>query len=182
METLVLNYAWAPVQRVPWQQAISDVWTGRAEIIEAYADKFIRAVDEVFPMPSVIRFVTKRIRRKRRRFLRFNRKNVWLRDKGRCCYCNVKVSANEFTYDHVVPRTQGGKTTWENIVVACLPCNTKKGGRTPQQAGMGLLRKPHRPQTLAETSWVGMVFRPGMPSSWKDYLRSVTYWNSDLDE
>jgi 5-methylcytosine-specific restriction endonuclease McrA len=117
-----------------------------------------------------------------RKNIKFNRRNIWLRDKGRCLYCGNKVSQSNFTFDHVIPRSKGGLTHWDNIVVSCHPCNQKKDSRTPEQAGMKLLVKPARPKVLAGTYTPIFHWEDTMPSSWKDYLGSVQYWTSTLDE
>jgi 5-methylcytosine-specific restriction endonuclease McrA len=92
------------------------------------------------------------------------------------------VQRSEATYDHVVPRAHGGKTTWENIVIACVPCNQRKGGRTPTQAGMRLRTPPVRPKKLPELLSVTFTFQPGMPDSWRTWLRDIAYWNAELEE
>ena len=107
-------------------------------------------------------------------FPAFTRFNLFLRDKFSCQYCG---SQQHLTYDHVIPRRQGGKTTWENIATACAPCNMKKGGRTPKEAGMHLVR-PIRP-----TNWQlqqhGKAFPPNyLHETWRDWL----YWDIELEE
>ena len=82
------------------------------------------------------------------RGVRFSRENVYLRDQGRCQYCAESVTRSVATYDHVLPRAQGGRTIWENIVTACGACNAKKGPRTPLEAGMPLRKPPYRPREL----------------------------------
>ncbi len=180
METLVLNAAYQPINRVSWQEAFRLVFTGRAEIVETYADRVVRSARAAFPVPSIVRFV-RMVRSVFRRGIRFNRRNVYLRDKGRCQYCGDKVSLDGFSFEHVIPRAQGGKTSWENIVVACIPCNRRKGGRTPEQARMRLRSKPVRPRSLPGMG-SGLGWNDGMPHSWKTYLQSVGYWHAPLDE
>ena len=181
MDTLVLNIAYMPISRVSWKQAICWIVSGRAELVEGYEDRVIRSPSQAFPMPSVVRFLSKTVT-----FLtkgvRFSRNNVWLRDRGLCQYCGKEVCRSEFTYDHVLPRSQGGKTTWENIVVACHQCNQRKKNRTPKQARMKLQRAPFRPPFLPGLDSPVLSFREGMPPSWKDYLSSVTYWHGRLEE
>ena len=99
----------------------------------------------------------------------------------RCQYCCYVVPRPEATYDHVVPRAQGGKTTWENVVIACVPCNQKKGGRTPSQAGMRLASTPVKPKKLPESVRITLGWQPGMPSSWRSWLRDFSYWNGELE-
>lgn len=93
-----------------------------------------------------------------------------------CQYCGTKYPAEELTFDHVIPQVQGGQATWENIVTACLACNNKKGGRTPQEARMRLIRIPAKPRSMPlMTITVGIK---NAPLSWHDYL----YWNVELSD
>lgn len=128
-------------------------------------------------MPSVVRFL-KTIRRKHA--VKFSRHNVYARDRGRCQYCAMRVRRDEFTYEHVIPRAQGGRTSWENVVVACVRCNQKKAGRTPAQASMKLLSTPVRPKTLPAIPRA-MPFQDGMPESWRAWLRDSVYWDGELE-
>jgi len=180
MDTLVLNAAYMPINRVGWQKAITWLFTGRAEVVEEYEDREVRSQHFVWKVPSVIRFLGK-VRGLVRRGAKFNRHNVYLRDKGCCQYCGNKVSKSDFTYDHVVPRSQGGKTVWTNVVIACLRCNQKKANRTPKQAKMTLRTKPVRPKTLPGMAASGIAWNEDMPETWRDYLGSVSYWTSKLD-
>ena len=84
-----------------------------------------------------------------RQDVKFNRRNIFARDCNRCQYCGKKFPTTELSLDHVIPKSQGGKSTWENIVCCCIKCNVKKGGRTPEQASMHLITKPVKPQALA---------------------------------
>jgi 5-methylcytosine-specific restriction endonuclease McrA len=92
------------------------------------------------------------------------------------------VTRAEGTFDHVVPRRLGGTTCWENIVMACVPCNQKKGGRTPEQARMKLATRPVKPARLPDALRLTLSFQKGMPVSWKTWLRDLTYWHGSLDE
>lgn len=180
MDVLVLNHAWQPLRRVSWQTAFGWVFTGRAEVIESYADRQISSAHSSWPMPSIVRFLRK-VTRFFRQVIKFNRRNVWLRDRGRCQYCQVAVSSNEFTYDHIVPRSRGGGTRWENIVVCCLPCNQRKANRTPAEVGMRLVSPAERPRRLPGPTDTTLAWREGMPASWRDYFGSVGYWTDALD-
>ncbi len=180
METLVLDHTYSPVARVSWQRAITLLWENKVEVVEEYEDWTVRSVTIEIKVPSVIRFLKKVFGKKRA--VKFSRENVFARDAGRCQYCSTKVSRAESTYDHVVPRVQGGHTRWENIVIACTPCNQKKGGRTPEQAHMKLLSVPVKPKKLPEnTVRLTFAYQKGMPTSWANWLRSVTYWNGELE-
>lgn len=179
MDTLVLDPAFRPINLVGWEKAITWLFTGRAEVVEEYENRVVRSPSCVFKVPSIIRFLG-RVRGLFRKGMKFNRHNVYLRDHGRCVYCGNKVPKSEFTYDHVVPKSQGGKTIWTNVVIACLPCNQKKRDQTPAQARMRLRSKPIRPRSLPGSSCSSLAWNDQMPETWKDYLRSVSYWTSKL--
>jgi 5-methylcytosine-specific restriction endonuclease McrA len=127
----------------------------------------------------VVRFL--RLLRARRKGVKFSRQNVYARDGGRCQYCLVAIPRAEATYDHVVPRAQAGRTTWENVVIACVPCNQRKGGRTPEQAGMALRVRPARPKKLPDALRLTFTWRKGDPPSWRGWLRDAIYWGGELD-
>ena len=180
METLVLSHSYEPIARVSWQRAITLLIEQKVEIIEEYEDWKIRSVTLEFKVPSVIRFLKKVFGKKRA--VKFSRENVYARDHGRCQYCSNKIPRAEATYDHVTPRAKGGQTRGENIVISCVPCNQKKGGRTPEQAGMRLLSAPVKPKKLPDTLRLTFTYRKDMPESWRTWLRDVAYWNSELDQ
>jgi 5-methylcytosine-specific restriction endonuclease McrA len=168
------------VARVPWQRAITLLFLGKVEVVEEYADREIRAVTFVVKMPSIVRLL--RALRRGKKGIKFSRENVYARDHGRCQYCGARVRRDEITYDHVVPRALGGKTTWENIVTACVACNQKKGGKTPEQAGMTLRCPPVKPKKLPEVFRITLTFKQGMPECWRAFLTSYSYWHGELEE
>ena len=176
--TLVLDVGYRPIAYAPWQTAIVWVLERAVEVVDEYPDRYIRTPNWQVKMPSVVRLL-KQIRR--RRGVKFSRQNVYVRDGGRCQYCSARVASNAFTYDHVLPRVQGGKTCWENVVVACIPCNQRKGGRTPTQASMLLRSPPRRPKSLPDAAALSMTYRSGMPDAWRDWLRSEVYWSGELE-
>jgi 5-methylcytosine-specific restriction endonuclease McrA len=179
METLVLNIGYEPIAKIPWQRAITLIWEGKVEVVEEYEDKWVRSVTIALKMPSVVRFL--KMIRGRKKAIKFSRENVYARDKGKCQYCAKNVPRSSFTYDHVNPRAQGGQTVWENVVVACVPCNQKKSGRTPEQAGMKLLSKPIKPTKLPDIMHLTFTWQKGMPDQWKQWLHSVAYWHDELE-
>ncbi|MFP2926595.1 HNH endonuclease [Pyxidicoccus sp. 3LG] len=180
METLVLSQSYEPVARVPWQRAVMLIFQGKVEVVEEYEDRFIRSVTVEVRMPSVIRFI--RGLRKGPKGVKFSRENVYLRDNCRCQYCGIKVSRHEATYDHVLPRAQGGKTCWENVVIACVPCNQKKGNRTPVVAKMALRSTPVKPKKVSDSLHLTFMFEKGMPTSWGKFLGDMAYWHVELQE
>lgn len=177
--TLILSPSYQPVCTVPWQRAITLLFMGKVEVVESYEDREIRSITFSLKMPSIVRFL--RAIRSKKKAIKFSRENVYARDNGRCQYCQNQVPRHESTYDHVVPRAQGGQTSWENVVIACVPCNQKKGGRTPIQANMHLRKQPIRPKKLPDMR-VTIFWRKGMPDSWRQFCTDFAYWNGELDE
>lgn len=171
--TLVLDQGYAPVKIVPWTTAISMWFTGKCEIIEEY-DGFVRSTKLVMKIPAVVRLL--RSFRRHKKPVKFSRVNIYGRDDYRCQYCGTKCTMSELTYDHVLPRAQGGKTEWTNIVSSCVECNAKKANRTPEQARMKLRKKPVQP--VSAPVMVIEVSRENVPDAWRDYL----YWTSALDQ
>lgn len=108
--------------------------------------------------------------------VKFNRRNLYARDHNRCQYCGKRFATCDLSLDHVIPRSQGGKTTWENMVCACLKCNVRKGGRTPQQAHMKLITAPKRP---ARSPVLTVKLSNSKYASWKQFL-DFAYWNVEL--
>ncbi len=174
-QTLLLNATWEPLKVVHWQKAITLWCQGKVEVVSVY-DREVRSVSVSFKLPSVIRLL-RRIRI-RRAFddVPFSRANIYARDKNTCQYCGTRFPAPDLTFDHVIPVAQGGRKTWENIVAACVTCNRRKGGRTPDEARMTLIRPPKRPSKAPAVRLTsGLRYTP---ESWRDYL----YWNVELDQ
>jgi 5-methylcytosine-specific restriction endonuclease McrA len=111
-----------------------------------------------------------------RQDVKFNRRNIFARDGNRCQYCGKKFSTSDLSLDHVVPRSQDGKSTWENIVCCCIKCNVKKGGRTPEQAHMHLISKPHKPK---RSPVINIRLSDARYASWKQFLDEA-YWTVEL--
>jgi 5-methylcytosine-specific restriction endonuclease McrA len=179
-DTLVLSQSYQPVARISWQRAVTLLTLGKIEIIEEYEDREVRSMTFSMKVPSIVRFLNQ-IRRKKKA-IKFSRENVYARDKAKCQYCRNKVTRTEATYDHVVPRSLGGRTNWDNIVISCKGCNQKKGGRTPTQAKMPLHVKPVRPKNLPNYFKFSMKWTENMPPSWKDFVHSYSYWHGDIEE
>jgi 5-methylcytosine-specific restriction endonuclease McrA len=173
MDTLVLDLGYAPIKVVPWQRAVQLLFLNKVEVIEEY-DKDVHSTYLVIKMPAVVRLLHKF--RMRPKSVKFSRVNIYGRDNYSCQYCGAQTPLIELTYDHVVPRAQGGKTTWTNIVTACETCNTRKGGRTPAQAKMRLLREPKQPRDIP-AALIGFS-RRSVPEAWRDYL----YWTGELEQ
>jgi len=170
---LLLNITYEPLKIINWKKAITMLCLGKVEVIEEYGRE-IHSVSFTVKLPSVIRLL-KMVKRPKSP-VKFSRQNIYARDRYRCQYCGHRLPTEDLTYDHVFPKSRGGKTEWKNIVTCCFECNRKKGGRTPPEASMNLIRKPSRPK------WVPAVrmtigFRE-IPQTWRDYL----YWHVELVE
>jgi len=178
-QALLLNASYEPLKVVDWQKAITLLCQGKVEVIAEH-DREIRSVTFTFKLPSVIRLL--RFVKIRRRFdyVPFSRANIYARDTHTCQYCRQVFEPAELTFDHVVPVAQGGRKDWENIVTCCISCNRRKGGRTPEQAGMSLRRRARRP------SWTPFVARnlaSTCYSEWRPFLSGIdgAYWNVELE-
>jgi 5-methylcytosine-specific restriction endonuclease McrA len=167
MDTLVISATYEPMYRVDWQRAMTLWVAGRVEVLDTHIEIVVRTVGARFALPSLIRFKTGGC--PYRGGVRFSKENVFKRDKGRCQYCDTVVRRHEITYDHVVPRRSGGKSSWDNLVLACRSCNQSKGGRTPAQAGMRLKASPREPRSLPTIREM-LSFEDGMPLSWRPFL------------
>src|SRR5688572_20005912 len=114
----------------------------RARNFRKSEDDWVRTIRSEIQAPRVIRLLT--FDRLPRQSVKFNRRNIFARDNNQCQYCGKRFATTELSLDHVIPRSQGGQSSWENIVCACLTCNIRKGGRTPKQAHLSLIRKPEK--------------------------------------
>lgn len=173
-QTLVLNATYEPLKIVDWQRAITLWVQGKCEIVETH-DREVRAVTFTFKLPSVVRLLRFVRVRQRKDFVPFTRANIYVRDNHECQYCGGAFKSEDLTFDHVIPVAQGGRKSWDNIVTACVPCNRRKGNRTPQEAGVRLLRAPRKPAPSP-------IFRVTLglrktPDSWRNWL----YWNAELE-
>ena len=111
-----------------------------------------------------------------RQEVKFNRRNIYARDSNRCQYCGKRHATTELSLDHVIPRSQGGRSSWENIVCCCIKCNVRKGGRTPEQAHMHLIAKPARPK---RSPVINIRLADARYASWKQFLDDA-YWSVEL--
>jgi 5-methylcytosine-specific restriction endonuclease McrA len=172
---LVLNadyrpLSYYPLSLWPWQEVIKAVFLDRVDVVQCY-DHVVRSPSFEMQVPSVVALKAYVAQDRAPAFTRFN---LFLRDSFACQYCG---SGEDLTFDHINPRSKGGRTTWENIVTACAPCNLQKGGRTPREAGMSIHRAAHRP-SMFELQQHGRRFPPNhLHESWLDYL----YWDIELE-
>jgi len=170
---LLLNITYEPLKIINWKKAITMLCLGKVEVIEEYG-RDIHAVSFTIKLPSVVRLL--KMVKRTKSTVKFSRQNIYARDRYQCQYCGNSCPTEDLTYDHVLPKSRGGKTEWGNIVTCCIECNRKKGGRTPAEASMTLVRKPSRP-TWVPAIRITIGFRE-IPQSWRDYL----YWNVELLE
>ena len=172
---LVLNadyrpLSYYPLSLWPWQDAVKAAFLDRVDIVAEY-DELVRSPSMTLRIPSVVVLKDYVKPRKRVAFTRFN---LFLRDEFLCQYCG---GMGELTFDHVVPRSAGGRTSWENVVAACAPCNLRKGSKSLRQARMSLRKPPRRPG-VGELLNIGRKFPPNyLHESWMDFL----YWDAELD-
>jgi len=171
---LILNADYQPLSYFPlslwsWQDAIKAVFLDRVNVVDNY-DRVVRSASFEMPLPSVVALKDYVSQNRSPAFTRFN---LFLRDGFQCVYCG---SPEELTFDHVIPRRLGGRTSWTNIAAACSPCNLKKGGRLPNEAGMRPRVKPYKP-SMHQLQAQGRRFPPNfLHDSWLDYL----YWDVEL--
>ncbi len=175
---LVLNADYQPLSYFPlslwgWQETVKAIFLDRVATVSHY-DREIRSPNSRFRLPSVValkQYVPQS------HFPPFTRFNVFLRDRFTCQYCGSRRRAEELTFDHVVPRSRGGITTWSNILTACTRCNLTKGSRLPRECAMTPLKTPRRPNSH-ELQRAGRSFPPNyLHESWRDFL----YWDTELE-
>ncbi|MFO0893301.1 MAG: HNH endonuclease [Isosphaeraceae bacterium] len=137
-------------------------------------DEFIRTVQFEIQVPRIIRLLS--YDRLPRAKVKFNRRNIFARDGNRCQYCGKRLATSELSLDHIVPRSRGGPSNWHNIVCACLDCNVRKGGQTPAEAGMRLIKEPIQPKSSPS---LRLKLSHRRYRSWKSFLDNA-YWTVEL--
>ncbi len=164
--TLLLDNGYRPLSVLGWQRALLLGLTDRVDVVEYYEHVQVHSPSQSYPLPAVVRL--RQYLRKLRRTMPYSRRNVFMRDEGICQYCGREPAWGKLTVDHVHPRCRGGGSSWDNVVTACGRCNTRKGGRTPEEANMPLLRVPTQPKLLREGR-VAIKLKE-IPSEWALYL------------
>jgi len=198
-EVLVLNKAWSPVHVTSARRAFALLLREMAEVIDVndgaytghdfeswaalsrsrehfttHPHDWVRTVRMHLAVPKVIRLLG--YNRLPRQGVKLNRRNIFARDRSCCMYCGKRCPSSELSLDHVVPRTQGGRSTWENLVCACVTCNWRKGGRTPEEAGMHLIRQPARPR---RNPVISLRLGSDRYACWQAFLDHA-YWSVEL--
>ena len=192
---LVLNRSFLPLHITSVRRAFCLLYMGIARAVDEQFKTFdfeswsklavvereeaIGLVDRMIKIPRVILLIT--YDRMPIGHVRFTRLNIYTRDNNTCQYCGKKFSKSDLSLDHVIPRSYGGKSTWENIVCCCATCNRKKGGRTPQESSMGLLKKPKKPNW---TPFYKISLKDLKRKEWLPFLNiiDVSYWHTELLE
>lgn len=188
-QTLILNTQYKPHQIVEWKDAVTSMFKGSIEVLVQYDEvlahldsqtfqtfpKLKRALRQVIgtdvaemtiKVPAVA--VLRRQVGHTKTGVKFSKNNVCLRDNFTCQYCNTRLPMSQLNYDHVLPRSRGGKTVWTNIVASCIPCNAGKANRTPEEAGMSLLSVPVKPAILPMS---GPYINPDRaPEEWVPFI------------
>ena len=194
-KVLMLNRSFLPVHVTSVRRALNLLYLGIAKVVNekyqtfdfeswrdlsvTFSDESIGLVNRSIRVPRVIVLVS--FDRVPRRQVRFSRYNIYARDKCTCQYCGSRLPRRQLNLDHVIPRSRGGTSRWENIVCSCLSCNRKKGGKTPQEARMKLLRPPLKPK------WTSLVQEGSGHVQYDEWLpflsvADTSYWNVDLSE
>jgi 5-methylcytosine-specific restriction endonuclease McrA len=192
---LVLNRVYRPVHVTTVRRAFTLLYQGAARALDeqfrlfdfeswaalgaASGQDAVGTIDGRIRVPRVIvLLVYEHLPRSRVRFSRFN---IYARDDDTCQYCGRRHRRSELNLDHVTPRSRGGATSWENVVCSCVACNLRKGGRTPEEAGMRLLRQPVRPRW---TPLFRAAARRVLHAEWRPFLTvaDAAYWNAELED
>ena len=191
---LVLNRSYQPVAVTRAMRAFGLLFSGAARALDhefrtfdfmSWSELGTERGDDVIHTPRLILKVPRVVvlqayDRMPRTQVRFSRQNVYLRDNFTCQYCAKAFQRTALNLDHVVPRSQGGRTSWENVVCSCVRCNLNKGGRTPEQAGLKLLKVPKRPSWSSLSPSIGKI----PYKEWLPFVDPVTasYWNAELED
>lgn len=176
---LILNadyrpLSYFPLSLWPWQEAVKAIFRGSVDVVSEY-DRTVKSPTHEMKLPSVLALKEYVPMKRKPAFTRFN---VFLRDQWSCQYCSNQFKTHDLTFDHVIPRSRGGRTNWENIVAACRPCNTKKGSKMPHEVNMHPYREPCAP-SIHILQEHGRKFPPNfLHESWNDFL----YWDTELED
>jgi 5-methylcytosine-specific restriction endonuclease McrA len=163
--TLLLSATYEPIKVISWKKAVVLTFLDKVDVLEEYTRE-VHSPTTALRLPAVVklhRYVKNLPRR-----VKFSRQNLYQRDAYTCQYCHKEHPSSQLTYDHVLPRSRGGQTSWTNVVTACIRCNLKKGNKLPNQANLKLLKEPREPKWLPT---FGTTFGlDGAPEPWRSYL------------
>lgn len=186
---LVLNRGFAALALTDVKRCFTLLYKGHVRAVlpdyttyafQEWCDVPVQPEDDVVTTPSMVLKVPRVIQllscdRPPRHDVKFSRHNIYMRDANRCQYCGKRFSTSELSLDHVVPLSKRGPSSWDNVVCACLPCNVRKGNRTPEEAGMKLIRTPSKPKATP----LGLLAPHRIHPTWKNFL-DMAYWNVEL--
>ena len=195
-QVLVLNRLWQAVNICSVERALTLLYTNHAQVVYEEQGNFntfsfrqwcdlssdhadedcVHTISFRIRIPRII--VLLFFDRFPRKEVKFTRNNLFELDKKPCQYCGRKFDRKDLNIDHVVPRQRGGRTTWSNVVCSCVPCNSRKGSRTPEEAGMHLIRSPVKPRWQP---FIEVKFRDAADHSWRHFI-DLAYWNVELGE
>jgi 5-methylcytosine-specific restriction endonuclease McrA len=192
---LVLNRSYIPINITTVRRALVLMYQGMAravdkqyetfdfatwaELSECSGDERVHLIDKAIGVPRVILLAA--YNHVPKRYVRFSRYNIYLRDRNTCQYCGQNFARTELNLDHVTPRRLGGKTNWSNVVTSCLLCNNRKGGHLLHEVGMKLIQKPVHPKW---TPFLDFTFKKNIHEAWRPFFGLVdfSYWNVELDQ
>ena len=181
LRTLVVNadmqpLSWAPLSIWNWQDAFVAVIQERVIQVKAYEDVYVHSASRAYQVPSVVALKSYRKRSR----VAFTRYHLFLRDEFRCQYCGNEFPTRELTFDHVVPKSRGGRSEWTNIVASCGADNLRKGDKSVSQAGLRLIREPFEPTPfqLDKAARKMPMIQGELHETWFDFL----YWDSELED
>lgn len=163
-KTLLLDLGYQPIKVISWRRAVCMHFLGKVEVVSNF-DAEVQTISSRYPIPAVVRLLHHT--RVGPRVVRFSRRNVYLRDRFTCQYCGRRFSERDLTLDHVIPRSRGGRMEWTNIVAACVPCNGRKGRRSPEQVGLQLRCVPGKPASVpGSAAQLGIEVVPDVWQVW----------------
>ena len=196
LNVLVLNRLWQAVNICSVERALTLLYTDHAQVVyeeegtfntfsfrewcdlssDHQGDDLVHTISLRIRIPRVI--VLLFFDRFSRKEVKFTRNNLFERDKNTCQYCGLKFDRKDLNIDHVLPRQRGGRTVWNNVVCSCVPCNHRKGSRTPEEAGMRLIHRPRKPRWRP---FMEITFAHTVDHSWRHFI-DLAYWNVELGE
>lgn len=197
-DTLVLNRNFLAIHIVGWQRALSLVYQGHADVVDAEYKTydfgtwtelsaemvenpagFVHTPTLKIAVPEIIRLT--KFDKLPKSDVKFTRRNIYEHYKYTCCYCGDVFKSSELNLDHILPRSKGGKTDWTNIVTSCIPCNTRKDNKTPSEANMKLLIQPSKPRWKGTQSLLKFSSPVQVRKSWQSVIDKI-YWETELDK
>lgn len=177
-DCLVLDQNYKPVSVMSWMDVMTLYCKDRVWVVESDPERILRSPSFEMYMPVVVQLKNKFARRQRKE-VPFSRRNVAVRDHSRCQYCGVVLETHEYTYDHVTPRSKGGKSSWKNLVLCCEPCNKKKSDHMPEDVGMWPRTEPTKPSPNDPRFTFKLRIRKMKPQ-WRHFA-AYLYWNAELE-